>query len=124
HVRLFHALPGQLAALSAQRIARAGEGFFVGKVRPAGRDPFIMRDDFVRFHAVLRLFDPDDSMRHPGAVLSTNSALELSLLKPGAALFIRSFVRGRHPADAGAARLGEDDDAADAWNVEGRLHDL
>ena len=65
-VRLFHALPGQFAALAAQRIARAGEGFFVGQVRPAGRDPIIMRDDFVRFHAVLRLFDPGVATRHPG----------------------------------------------------------
>ena len=53
HVSLVDFHPGQLAPLFAQRIARAAKSFFLGEVRLAGGEPFVLGDDAMRFHGSL-----------------------------------------------------------------------
>src|SRR6516225_1534952 len=50
NVVLFHSLAWQFAAFAAERIAGAGKGFFFGEMGLARSDPFIVGNDFVRFH--------------------------------------------------------------------------
>src|SRR6516225_2013358 len=50
NVVLFHFLPWQFAAFAAERIAGAGKGLFFGEICLARSDPFIVGNDFVRFH--------------------------------------------------------------------------
>src|SRR5262249_17796313 len=53
NVVLLHFLPGQFAALAAERIASVGKRFFLGQIGLARGDPFIVRNDLVRLHETI-----------------------------------------------------------------------
>src|SRR3974390_3344792 len=45
--------PRQFASLLAQRVARLGECFLIGKMCLASGDPFVVGNNLVRFHRTL-----------------------------------------------------------------------
>ena len=50
HVSLFDLFPRQRAALAGELVARFRECFLLGEIGLARGDPFVVRNDFVRFH--------------------------------------------------------------------------
>ena len=100
HVILLDFLPGQLAALAAERVARARKCFFLREMRLAGNEPLVMGDDFMRLHVALLIRSPMEQANAGSA-----SATRISLRSIRAATRQSAGVIQPTPAPPGSSRM-------------------